>query len=226
MLIKDYKKMINKKYTSYLLSCILFSTFLLSCSFNNATIPQSSKIDKKLDFSKKLKNSITVTINHLPNDFNTKASTDGQAGKVLADVKSYEVFLTKNFNDPFATGANPLGDNNSIKVNSSNQTSQVISFSNIPSGGPYFAVIAAFDDFSTSSTKKNITQPDTSILSNDKRWARSSNSVTVDGNFNLTYSDNAGTITVGNLQLQNFASVNIDSIIILNNYGTQPLGGL
>lgn len=98
--------------------------------------------------------------------------------KAVSRVKSFEAYLTTNFNDPFASGANPFGDNVRTKANVG-PVSTDINFPDVPAGGPYFAVIAAFDDVIENPERKNITQIDKTILSNAKNWSRSSNSVTI-----------------------------------------------
>lgn len=174
----------NKKKILFFLPLISLLTF--SCT-NNIVSNQSVFIKKDVNFS----GNFQVKLKISNNTFNTKAtSSDGIKPKTIADVKSYSAFLTTNFADPFADGANPNGNGFVTNVDVSDATTSIV-FRNVPRGGPYYAVIAAFDDISSSDSKKNITRSDASIIANEKQWARSSNSVTILPSGSITFSDDS-----------------------------------
>ncbi|MBC7475942.1 MAG: hypothetical protein H7263_16790 [Candidatus Sericytochromatia bacterium] len=194
----------QKKSTKilFLLSLALLN---ISCSLStNQDMVKPANINKDVDFKNGFK--IQLKINNL--DFNTKASSSGKAPSQLNDVKSYSAFLTTNYNDPFATGANPNGDGVIAQANSATNGSASIVFNNVRRGGAYFAVIATFEDIVGGNNRNNITFLDNTILSADKRWSRSTNSVTILPSGTLSFSD-SGTELKSNLSLSEGLPVKI-----------------
>ncbi len=208
-MISNYKKNTSIFFVS------LFALFNLACNFNPnlgnsvkdlqitphkvGPLFLSTEIKKEIDFKKGF--SIQLKISPAPDTtFKTKSSSDGSPAKDISQVKSYSAYLTTDYNDPFASGANPLGDNAIIQVNSGSGGSATIIFSNIKRGGPYFAVIAAYDDVIGSNNRTNLTKYDPSIVSAEKNWSRSNNSVFIQPSGNLVFSD-GGSELVADLTL-------------------------
>ncbi len=170
---------------------ILTTVVLSACSTN---VNQSKQVDTRPN-----------TDNNIKLSFKTKALVDNK-------VKSIEAFLSSNPSDPFASGANPLGDNTILKTNIVSGSNTTLSFSGFQGGGPFYAFIAAFDDLIDSPTRNNITRVDNSLISTDKKWSRSFNSVTS----NLIYSDGGSQLKV-KLQLEIFNQTDIS---------VQPIDGI
>lgn len=154
--------------------------------------------------------SVNLKIN--TNAFNTKASSNGQLPKNETDVMSFDAFLTTDPVNPFTIGANPAGNGVIFSSNKSATGIQIITFSNVPPGGPYYAVVAGFDKSITDPTRKNITEINPDLLSPDQRWAVSSNNVSVNSNFTLIFSDTYLVLNIL-LQLQSAAAPMVDVVI-------------
>jgi hypothetical protein len=133
---------------------------------------------------------IKIQINSL--SYNSQAYSDAVYPKTGADVQAYWIFLTRNYNDPFAPGANVLGQ--ILKFNKVTVPNPVV-FSNIPAGGPYYAVASAYDGVIGDPLSNNITEPDNSLPGLDKKWRRSANSVNVNGQA-AVYSDRSNSLSI------------------------------
>jgi hypothetical protein len=179
-------ELIKKKLIFFL--PLLFLIFFSCNSQENMGFNPNVKISGKVDFKKGF--SIQLKINKLEDKvFNTKVFSNPVAAKSFSDIKSYSAFLSTSYDDPFSTGTNPSGDGIKTDVDNSSNSQITITFSNIHRGGPYFAIIAAFDDIIGGVNRNNITRIDSSILSVDKSWSRSNNSVTVLPDGSLLFSD-------------------------------------
>lgn len=179
-----------KRKTSYLFFIGILITSCTSKPMPNYVINKDSNI-QKVSVEKKVKeniiknNQVKLLINN--QFFNGKAYSSAILPKNSFDVKSYKVFLTRDFNNPFLAGANPMGDGVMLEVNKSDLGNSVI-FNNVPSGGPYYAVAAAFDGVIGDIASVNITKADLTLQSLDKKWSRSTNNVIISTNI-VTYSD-------------------------------------
>lgn len=166
------------------------SIFFSSCS--NNTIISSARFYGHANIKK---NSIQRTANitlEIPKlIFKTKASSSAKLGKNISDIKSYKAFLTTNFSNPFIAGSNPKGDGVQITANVNPLENTIITFSSVPQGGPYYAVLAAFD-----ASNNNITKLDQTIQSTEKNWARSKNNVTVLSDGSLKYSNSLNNLDI------------------------------
>jgi len=187
-----------KKFT-LIFSVTLSSSVLLSCGFANpvkTTKALEQQISKQTAKGAEIKFLIKPA-------FSTKASSGVVKEKTFSDVKSFSVFLTTNQANPFAPGSNPFGDGFVFEVNKDLNNSTV-TISDVPVGGPYYGVIAAFDDIVGSPSRNNITETNPFLQSDDNRWLVSSNSVTVNTDLTLTYSGALSSNALEtSLQLQN-----------------------
>ncbi|MFN8674449.1 MAG: hypothetical protein U0457_20510 [Candidatus Sericytochromatia bacterium] len=156
--------------------------FLFSCSnniinqqiditSNKVTIKTSDKIGAKL----------SLQIGNLTN-FKTKASVDGNLVKKFSDVKSFRVWLCTNPELPI-TSAITTSQFDFDKIITDNYS--WVDFINVPAGGPYYAVVSAYDDLKTNSIRKNITKEFTFATDGIQKLAVSSNSITVNSDFTL-----------------------------------------
>lgn len=160
---------------------------------NQLKVEGSSKIEKvsiEKTFVDKAKNlgSVKISIKNL--GFKTKLYSDAVLPKAFADVKSYKIFLTSNYADPLNNIV--LGSMNWVDSKTNNQ---VITIANVPNGSNYFGVVSAYDDVSNSLTALNITEPDTTIMGLDQKWARSTNSVNISGDISV-YSDGSTSLSI------------------------------
>jgi len=185
---------------------LLSSLTILSC--NNLNTTELTKLDKTpildlsvyekyiIDLSRLNKNNpkTGITASFIINkdlNFKTKGSKDPIEPKDQDDVKSYDMFLTSDFEDPFAVGANIFGTGVRYPINNSSNPILVTMY-NVPQGGPYYLAIAAFDDTIAIPTRQNITKSNPlidTLLDENKKWAISTNCLTVDTDKNLIYSD-------------------------------------
>lgn len=187
---------------------------LTSCSYqaNNTSLKSKPvdiskvNVDKHLIQNSKSGADVTIIINNKA--FSKKAITDAVFPKTSIDVKSYQIFLTNDYNNPFNTGSNVSRDR-IYKFDSDSGTT--FTFTNIQDGGPYWAVISAWDGLSNDSLAQNITEPDLTLLSIDQKWARSTNSVTIISN-NPVYSDSS-TFLSTSLQLKQGIPASFDTSI-------------
>jgi hypothetical protein len=183
--------LVNKSYFGMFTFALLLPLF--SCNIDNKGILAKNISLEKDNYNTWGKANVRLT-------FKAKADT-------FSRVKAFEAYLTTNYNDPFAHGANPFGDNVRVKVNIVDGNA-VINFNNIHGGGPYFAVVAAYDDVIENPARKNIVKRDGTILSTDKKWSRSVNSVHVVGS-TLNYSDNGNELTI-NMKLEPVNNLGLD----------------
>lgn len=193
--------------------CLSF-LFGFSCSYNSVNTVRSN--NNLVQITNKKGASIQVSF-LFDKNFKTK-SISGEAAKNLNDVKSYDIFLSSNYDDPLANNTNPFGNSTVLRINAANATennSVNVTFNNIPSGGPYYAVVAAYDGLITDKSRNNITELDNTIISANKRFARSDNSVVVNTDLSTTISDKKSSLNISALQLQNEKPVSIDSSVIL-----------
>lgn len=195
-----------------------FIALLTSCSYqtNNVSLKKIDiskiNIDKHLIQKDKIGADVTITINS--KSFNNKAITNAVFPKTSVDVKSYQIFLTNNFDNPFTTGAN-ISQDTIYKFDSIQNT---FTFRNIPDGGPYWAVISAWDGTISDPLAQNITEPDLTLLSIDQKWARSTNTVTVSSKI-PTYSDSSTSLST-TLQLKQGVPAAVDTSISILPGGT------
>lgn len=166
-------------------SCINYGTQL--------KVEGSSKIEKigiEKTLVDKAKNLGTVKIAIKNLGFKTKLYSNAILPKAFADVKSYKIFLTTNNADPLNNIV--AGSMNWVDSTTNNQ---IITIANVPNGSNYFGVISAYDDVANSPTALNITEPDPNLLSADKKWARSINSVNISGDISV-YSDASSSLII------------------------------
>lgn len=200
--------MIQSKNKLLLLILSAFIVSLSSC-YSKVEIVSNKPILKEVDF----KSGATVDLK-ISDIFTFKTKSNSSISEAsLSDVKSITAFLSTNPTDPFATGSNPFGDGVSISKNYTG--SNIISFMNVPVGGPYYAVIAAFDDVTGSITKNNISEGNTSITSADNKWYISINSVNVLPSRNLAFSDTSNKLEVS-LILRKPQPNSIGTVITIN----------
>jgi hypothetical protein len=157
---------------------------------------------------------VKIQINSL--GFNQQAYSDAVQPKTNADVQAYWIFLTDNYLDPFAPGANVSGP---IKKFNKSSAPDPVVFNNIPNGGPYWAVASAYDGVIGDPLSNNITEPDTSLNSLDKKWRRSANSVSISGS-TATYSDATNSLSIA-LYLKFGVPAAVDTSFSVN-LGNQP----
>lgn len=136
--------------------------------------------------------SVSVRIGGSSTGFNTKTVLP-VAPALIKDIKSYSVGLCTNPSDPLnSVAAGPVSVNRDGTVLASPHN---ITFINVPVGGPYYAVVSAFDGLN--GTGNNITE---SFAANTGiKAAVSSNSVTVNNDLTLNPS---GQMLFVNLKLQ------------------------
>lgn len=200
----------NKKKFNLLVIAVML--LLTSCNSQPNNFSSNKIINKEVNF----RDGSTIEIN-ISNIFNFKTkSNDSIPEATLEDIKSFSAFLTTNPTDPFALSSNPLGDN--FIVSSDNVTYSKIRFSNVPTGGPYYAVVSAFDDISTSTTKNNISESNISLTSSDNKWWVSTNSVNILPSKQIIYSDLSNALNV-DLVLRKPVAHSITSDITIINGG-------
>lgn len=166
-----------------------FIVFLSSC-YSKIELFSNKVISKDVNFRDGA--IVNVKISNF-NNFATK-SNSSVAEANSDDIKSLNVFLTTNSRDPFAIGSNPFGNGSIVAKDNFIQNSIMVS--NVPVGGPYYAIFAVFDDVNSKINKKNITEPNLYFTSIDNKWAISVNSVTVLPSRNLVFSDSSNTLNV------------------------------
>lgn len=188
-----------------ILTASFLSLMIFSCQSNITSI---SNIENK-STSNFNKVGAKIKLNISTKSF-SKKSTDASNAKTSLDIKSYTAFLTKNKENPFSEGAVET-----INVNKEDVTELI--FENIPSGGPYYAVVAAYDDVIENSTRKNITQANFDIFNVDNEWSISTNSVSVDEDYNTTFEPIEPQNLLVNLRLKDSTPVKIDTEITVNN---------
>lgn len=213
-----------KRKTNYLFFIGILITSCNSKPIPNYTINKDSNItkivvEKNSKVSLVKKNQVKLLINNQV--FNGKAYSNAVLPKTSLDVKSYKFFLTKDFNNPFISGANPMGDGVMLELNKSDLVNSVV-FNNVPSGGPYYAVAAAFDGVIGEQSSVNITKADLSLQSFDKKWSRSITSVTVAGS-SITYSDQTNALNV-QLFLEHGVPAVVDTSVSIAKGNPLPIG--
>lgn len=186
---------------------------LTSCSYqaNNTSLKSKPidiskvNVDKHLIQNSKSGADVTIMINNKA--FTKKAITDAVFPKTSIDVKSYQIFLTDNYNDPLEN----IVRGRIYRFNSDSGSS--FTLTNVPDGGPYWAVISAWDGLIDDSLAQNITEPDLdpALLSIDKKWSRSTNSVTIVSKV-PSYSDSS-TFLNNSLQLKQGIKAAVDTSI-------------
>ena len=164
----------TKNKFKFILAIIGVSSLSLGCN----TITALNYVDKS--------NNIVLSIKN----FKNKSISEFNKPQ----MKSVSAFITSNYDEPFKSGSNPYGDNY-ILSSDIRDNSLIITFKNVPSGGPYYAVLSAYDDFISNQNRKNITKEDLTIVSTKNQWSRSSNSVMIN-NSQLSFSDNSKSLKV------------------------------
>ena len=198
--------------------------FIAGCTSNlniNSDLAKVNKV-KVLDLKTANTNitkgaNISLKINH--NNFNTKASLDGVFAGTVAQIKSYNVHLCTDPEAPTNTmlvGSN-FSFNKADTIMESGQSSQV-TFVNVPVGGPYYAVVSAYNDFADSSLRVNLNKPMPYRLEESKNVAVSSNSITVNSDLTLTPASTPFAVTI-NLRDARGASIETNIIPIDGNNG-------
>ena len=205
-------------YNQKKLLLFLISAFVVSFSSCYSKLEPINSINKEVSF--KYTTTINFKIANL-HSFKTKSSSSVLEA-LLTDVKSLSAFLTNNPTDPFATGSNPFGDGVIVSYDS---IGNIMRFVNVPVGGPYYAVVAAFDDFAASPTKNNITEINPALTSVDKKWYLSTNTVNVLPTNVLVFSNppNTNLMLDVNLILRKPLPSTITSSITINDGGFAPL---
>ncbi len=176
----DKKPLTIKNFKNIVLPLILLGT--MSCSISNNNISSVKLNDISNVKIVKEKNNYIVDLGHgkkgadlsivldspeIQNTFSTKNSVDGKKEKLITDIRSYAVYLTRSTSNSGYVGTDPLNDIGplsepdfvsgpfNIDKDGSNLTPtapdttsyHVITFKNLPSSGPYYyyAVVRAFD---------------------------------------------------------------------------------
>lgn len=205
-------------YSKNNLLLLVITTLLVSFSscYSNVDLTGGNSILKEINFRDG--STVNLKISDLVS-FNTKSNSSAIEAS-LSDVKSISAFLTTNPTDPFSVGSNPLG--NGVMISRNYVGSSIISFTNVPIGGPYYAVVAAFDDVTSSTTKNNITDPNLTLTSIDNKWSISGNTVNVLPSRNLAFSNTSTTLDV-DLILRRPLPNSISTAIIVNDGTTAPV---
>lgn len=198
----------NKNKLNILVIAIIL--LLASCNSKPSDFSSNNIITKEVNFRDG--STIELKISNVV-QFKTK-SNDSIPEASLGDIKSFSAFLTTNPTDPFASGSNPFGDGFVISTDSI--TSPIIRFTNVPIGGPYYAVATAFDDISTSITKKNISESNISLTSIDNKWWVSTNSVNILPSKKVVYSDLSNALSIDLLLRKPIAHSITSDITIIN----------
>lgn len=199
---------INKNKFNLLVIAVIL--LLTSCHLQHNNLSSNKIITKEVNFRDG--STIEIDISNII-QFKTK-SNDSIHEASLGDIKSFSAFLTTNPNDPFSTGSNPFGDGFIISTNTT--TDNIIKFPNVPIGGPYYALVTAFDDISTSLTKNNISEPNTSLTSIDNKWWVSNNTVNVLPSNKVIYSDLSNALNVNLILRKPIAHAITSNINIVN----------
>lgn len=104
-------------------------------------------------------------------------------------VKSVDAYLITDKDNPLTSNA--YADKLKVQADVVNGVIN-LTFTDYPTGGPYYAAIQAYDDLKASTTRKNITAFDT----NNKQVSVSSNNVTCSSSRILTYSDASNSLNI------------------------------
>lgn len=148
---------------------LILSTILM---LSGCYYPQQTNIDKSINNSIKPVMKFSFSLKNL------------DSANLIKSVDAYLVTDPKN---PLtSTVAKYNSDINNGNIN--------VSFSNYPVGGPYYLALQLFDDITSSKSKKNITAVNSSILSTDKQFDISLNSVIY--SVNLVYSDGSNSLKI------------------------------
>lgn len=162
---------------SRLLVVAVFVLSLSSCNIESVIFSSNKPIKKEISFKdgSTIKEGSTITVKFADLTGLKIKSSNSILEANLSDIKSFSAFLTTTPTDPFAIGSNPLGDG--VVFSTNNINARIIQFFNVPQGGPYYAVITAFDGINGTGT--NLSEPNTTIVSLDNKWNTSSDNVIV-----------------------------------------------
>lgn len=186
-------------------SCGTVSTPVNPGSVSYNDINNTFFVDLSQKTGKKTGVSFSLTIKG-DKSFNTKASSDG-ALRTIAQIKSYYVALCTNPGAPISSKL--YGTHFQIDRNMVAPIPNVITFTNVPTGGPYYALVGAYSDISTGSGI-NLTKTTNYSVDGPLQFALSSNSVTVMPDLKLSP---PGTVLTVNLQLEDSVGASIDTEI-------------
>lgn len=146
----------------------IFMTILLGCSSNVNLVNEN--IQKETNSL----NKFSFSIKAIPLDY----------------VKSIRARLIKVPTDPNS----PSSIISSVDQDITSSTT-TITFQSVRIGGPYYVAVAAYDDVVSNPLRNNITKENPNITTADKKWAISSNNVTVSAS-SATYSDSLTSLSV------------------------------
>lgn len=207
-------RFINIKLLNVYLTVLVISS---SCTFYQPVNTANKDVitsQKNLKINKVEKAKISININQYEG-FEKKAYSGAILPKKSNNISLYKVFLSKNINNPFESTSMISGIQNVIPDDTTKKGNAV--FSNIPDGGPYYAIVSAYEkinvnnDSSTGVEYINITEPNSSLQSIDKKWSISTNSVNV--NLGKTiFSDNGNNLKIS-LNLQSGIPSKVDNSI-------------
>lgn len=203
--------MIYNSQEKSLLLLLFCSILLVSCSLKNENLNTRIYIKKEVDLSSKA----TLTVNFSTNKLNIKSNDSYNEAKI-SDIKSFSAFLTTDPYNPFSSSSNPMGDG--VIKSTNNLTASKITFINVPVGGPYYAVVSAFDGLN--GTGNNLSEPNLLLTSIDNKWYISNENVTVLPSGNIIFSNTSTTLNVDLVLRKPIAHSITSEVNILNGNST------
>jgi hypothetical protein len=186
---------------------LIFISFSCSSNLNNKIA--NTGIEYIRHNVKTVKNTLVkdIKLSISRKTFETKVGySNAILPKKYNDIEYIKVFLVNetNYTNPFQSGANVFGDG-VYKVFNKNLDFSNLTIDSVPIGNNYKAVVSAFDSNNLNITKENI-----DLLSLDKRWFLSSNTVSINEN-NVTYS--SGNSLIVDLYLEDGEGAKVSSSI-------------
>lgn len=148
-------------------------------SYQSISRNKSDKMAYTVDLarynSKKTGISFSVAIKSINENFRTKAT--------VSEIKSYEVSLCSNIDFPVTSRLAGSLFKFDLTIAAAGS---VVTFTNVPKGGPYFAVVSAFDNLLANGLGNNLTKAKIYTGDGSRQVSVSTNSVTVNQDLTLS----------------------------------------
>jgi len=177
---------------------ILIASLLVFTACSN-NIQKNNQLDKVSSIiSSEVKTPVKANLN-----FKIKGNPE-----LLAYVKSVKAILSNSSTDPLS---NVYTDGSFFTTDLVNSTI-TFTFKNVPVGGPYYVYLAAYDNIFTNSTKISLAIDDNNLISTDKKWSRSLNTLTISPTGVVTFSDNGTSLKVTLKIKANNTGININPV--------------
>ncbi len=174
-------------------------TSLLAFTACSSNMEKNNQLDKVSSASNsEIKTPLKANLN-----FKIKGNPE-----LLAYVKSVKAILSNSATDPFS---NVFTDGSFFTTDLVNNTI-TFTFNSVPPGGPYYVYLAAYDGIFTLPTKISLAIDDNTLISTDKKWSRSLNTLNISPTGVVTFSDNGTSLKVTLKIKANNTGININPV--------------